>query len=336
VPFELNARSEMALMLTKRGHPEAALEQVKRCREIVSSGEDFRGLLGRAALADAVTAANLGQHESAEERFSAAVKNLVRYDLPWERAQAERLWGEARLMAGDSAGAAERFDAAIEIYRRHEAGATWVNTVEEEKRSASRKTIAASSGARLSRPEGGAYFVEGIFRHEGDYWTLSYQGSVLRLRNTNGLHYLSHLLGHPAKRISAADLARVIRRMPPHNHSRSPGSSSERSRVMVTKGIKAANRKKFAPTVLRLAGISPPVSRPATGAFTNPIPTIRSPGKYPSPQSKPPLIPRPLLTGSSPVISRERLGEGSADSATSRHTLLVGSAICTHRVHIVP
>jgi hypothetical protein len=92
----------------------------------------------------------------------------------------------------------------------------------------------------LSRSEQASQFVEGIFRHEGDYWTLSYQGSVLRLRNTNGLHYLSHLLGHPAERISAADLARVIRRMQPAKHSRSTARSSERSRVMVTKGIKAA------------------------------------------------------------------------------------------------
>jgi tetratricopeptide (TPR) repeat protein len=243
VPFELNARSEMALIAVHRGRPEAALEQVKRCREIVSGGEDFRGLLGRAALADAVTAANLGQHESAEERFSAAVKNLVRYDLPWERANAEQLWGEARLMAGDRAGAAERFDAAIDIYRRHEAGAMWAKAVETAKKSAARKAIAMSSGPESSRPDGGEQFVEGVFRHEGDYWTLSYQGSVLRLRNTNGLHYLSHLLGRPAERISAADLARVIRKMQPTKHSRATGSSSERSRVMVTKGIKAAIAK---------------------------------------------------------------------------------------------
>lgn len=241
VPFELNARSEMALIAVKRGHPEKALEQVKRCREIMSSGEDFRGILGRAALAEAVTAANLGHHELAEERFAAAVKNFVRYDLPWERAQAEQLWGEARSTLGDRSAAAERFDAAIEIYRRHEAGPTWVKAVETAR--AFNPRLATSQG--WSRAKSGAGAVEGIFRHEGDYWTISSHGSVIRLRNANGLHYLSHLLAHPAERISASELARVTRpgRLHPAKQARSTGGSSERSRVMVTKGIKAAIAK---------------------------------------------------------------------------------------------
>jgi hypothetical protein len=54
---------------------------------------------------------------------------------------------------------------------------------------------------------------------------------------------LSHLLGHPAEPISAADLARVVRKMQSAKRSGSTSTSSERSRVMVTKGIKAAIAK---------------------------------------------------------------------------------------------
>src|SRR5215470_12862351 len=35
---------------------------------------------------------------------------------------------------------------------------------------------------------------DAVFRQEGDYWTLAYQGSVCRLKDLKGLHYLAFLL----------------------------------------------------------------------------------------------------------------------------------------------
>src|SRR5215467_2784764 len=37
------------------------------------------------------------------------------------------------------------------------------------------------------------------FRHEGDYWTLAYHGTVCRLKDAKGLHYLAYLLGRPGE-----------------------------------------------------------------------------------------------------------------------------------------
>ena len=36
-----------------------------------------------------------------------------------------------------------------------------------------------------------------VFRLEGDYWTMAYQGSVFRLKDSAGARYLSHLLQEP-------------------------------------------------------------------------------------------------------------------------------------------
>jgi hypothetical protein len=37
----------------------------------------------------------------------------------------------------------------------------------------------------------------GIFRKEGEYWTIGYGGHVVRLKATKGVAYLAFLLRHP-------------------------------------------------------------------------------------------------------------------------------------------
>ncbi len=52
---------------------------------------------------------------------------------------------------------------------------------------------------------------EGVFRCEGEYWTIGYDGHVMRLRNTSGLRYVAHLLRHPQRDFHALDLTAVER-----------------------------------------------------------------------------------------------------------------------------
>jgi DNA-binding response OmpR family regulator len=40
---------------------------------------------------------------------------------------------------------------------------------------------------------------DAVFRQEGDYWTLAYQGVVCRLKDLKGLHYLAFLLARPGE-----------------------------------------------------------------------------------------------------------------------------------------
>jgi len=44
------------------------------------------------------------------------------------------------------------------------------------------------------------------FRQEGEYWTVYYEGSVVRLRDSKGLRHLARLLAHPGREFHAADL----------------------------------------------------------------------------------------------------------------------------------
>jgi hypothetical protein len=85
--------------------------------------------------------------------------------------------------------------------------------------------------APVGRPRGR------IFRREGEYWTIVYEGTLFRLRDGKGPRYLAHLLSCPDERIHCADLWAVT--------GRGSGAdvSAERTRVAVTKRIKASVAK---------------------------------------------------------------------------------------------
>lgn len=88
------------------------------------------------------------------------------------------------------------------------------------------------------------------FRHEGDYWTIAFDGRVCRLRDSKGLRYLAQLLAQPRTHFDAADLvARAgnaphppeVRRVAQTTSSSSDEPARrERARVTVSKGLKAA------------------------------------------------------------------------------------------------
>ena len=39
------------------------------------------------------------------------------------------------------------------------------------------------------------------FYREGEFWTIAYEGRVVRLKHTKGMHYLAQLLRHPGRRL---------------------------------------------------------------------------------------------------------------------------------------
>jgi hypothetical protein len=105
-------------------------------------------------------------------------------------------------------------------------------------------------GVALNRPRQ-------VCRREGDYWTIAFDGKVVRLRDTKGLRYLAELLRRPGEPLpasaliaaasarataAAAGCAPVGGDATPATESPASGPSAdaERARVTVTKGIKAA------------------------------------------------------------------------------------------------
>jgi hypothetical protein len=54
-----------------------------------------------------------------------------------------------------------------------------------------------------------------VFRREGEYWTVVFDGAVVRLRDAKGLRYLARLLAHPGREFHTIDLEAAERQPAP-------------------------------------------------------------------------------------------------------------------------
>ena len=127
---ELWLRPECVLCHARETNLDGARLHLARCREIIGAGEDWLGFAGAVVRAEAVVAAMEKRLPDAETFFERAIATFTHYSLPWEQAETLLQWGRV-LAAGDEDRANEKFDAAIEIYRRHGAGERWLERVQE-------------------------------------------------------------------------------------------------------------------------------------------------------------------------------------------------------------
>ncbi len=136
LPREAAIRASLALLLTDLGRSREAVLHLQRCRQILSNGEDWRGVAGRVALADAAAAATSADVIEAMRYFADAQMIFQRHGLLWEEAEALHRWGRALLASHECAPALAKLDAAIELYRGHGAGGVWVERVLADRRRA--------------------------------------------------------------------------------------------------------------------------------------------------------------------------------------------------------
>jgi tetratricopeptide (TPR) repeat protein len=221
VIFEMHVRLELALIYAETGRPEQAHPHLARCREVITGGEDWRGLAGHFARAEAAIAAAESRFENAQPLFAKAAEIHRRYQVPFDEAETLHYWGRALLATGECSAALEKLDAAMELYRRHGAGERWLERVRADRLRAQSAVPAAVNGTRATPAtqsragereavRGEDSELTGIFRKQGEYWTLSWAGSESRLKQRKGFHYIAWLLQHPGQELAAQDLiARV-------------------------------------------------------------------------------------------------------------------------------
>jgi tetratricopeptide (TPR) repeat protein len=179
IPFEVRSRTSLSLVHVMLGQPEKARHHLSRIREILARGEDWRGVAGSVALAQAAVLAAEGDY--------------------WE-AEAFCFWGRALQSVGATHRAVETFESAIQIYRRIGAGQRWIDLVIADRDRTVRATIAQPD--RLARS-----VIQATCRKEGEYWTLTYRGELIRIKDAKGLHYLAELLRKPNQQLFSIDLA---------------------------------------------------------------------------------------------------------------------------------
>ncbi len=201
---EMYLRPELALLYTELGRLEPAREQVARCAEIAAAGENWRGLGAHSERAAAVLAAAEGRHSDADARFATSAGVFNRLSLVWEEADVLHRWGRSLASAGEGNRAIEKLDAATEIYRRHGAGQRWIDHVAADRS----RTEASTRHEPRATPVPDA--TRGVFRREGEYWTIAYRDRLIRLKDMKGLRYIAYLLAHPSEQFHVRDLVTTI------------------------------------------------------------------------------------------------------------------------------
>jgi tetratricopeptide (TPR) repeat protein len=210
VLLEMRSRPWLAQLYVETGRLHAAAEQVARCHQIMAAGEDWRGLAGDAARAEGVVAAAQGDYELAFRKFESALAVHQKYRLAWDEAHTLQYWGRALAAAGDRAGAAEKFDACIELNLARGVGPRFLDYVRADKERAlgsspTRADLGANRQTGSAKPA-----LSGTFRKEGEFWTIAFADRTFRLKDAKGLHYIAYLVARPGQRIHVLDLIDAI------------------------------------------------------------------------------------------------------------------------------
>jgi tetratricopeptide (TPR) repeat protein len=166
--------------------------------------------LDAAAEQVAIVAAARGDFDFASPQFETALAIHRKYHLAHEEAETLRFWGRALAAAGDRAGAAEKFDAAVELHRARGVGPRFLDYVRADKQRAlgsspTRVDLGAERQTRTAKSP-----PTGTFQKEGEFWTIAYQGITFRLKDMKGLSYMAVLLAHPGQRFHVNELVRIV------------------------------------------------------------------------------------------------------------------------------
>ena len=155
-----------------------------------------------------VTAGDLvGAREAADELAGVAAS----FQSTALTAGAAMADGQVRLAAGDPAGARQAFETAAQLWSLvgapHEVALARTGLAQAQRDA--RSGVPSKRTAPPSPMNTATVDAEpnpNVLRREGDYWSLSFEGHTVALRDLKGLHYLGRLLAHPGREFHVLDL----------------------------------------------------------------------------------------------------------------------------------
>jgi hypothetical protein len=167
----LDAQVEIEIAAGDVGRARAAAEELER----VATRFQSKALVAGATLARGRVRLAEGNAAEAERWCSDAARLWNEIGAPYEAALARMVLAEALRAGGSEDHAALELRAARTILERIEVAAS------------------ATSGSN-------------VFRREGDYWSVVFEGRTVRVRDLKGMRYLAQLLAHPGREFHVLDL----------------------------------------------------------------------------------------------------------------------------------
>ena len=211
----LEAQVEIAIAAGDLACARSAAEELERIAATFQSS----GMAAGASLARGRVRLAEGHPAEARGEFAAAAHQWSEIGAPYETALARVGMGHALRSEGQDERALLEFQAARETFERigavSQAAGAAAALGGATQRHAGVPPIAAAvtaDGARRDRVD------DDTFHHDGDYWSLAFDGRVARVRDSKGLQYLSRLLAEPGREFHVLDLV-ALQRVPDSTES---------------------------------------------------------------------------------------------------------------------
>jgi hypothetical protein len=187
------------------GDVEAASVAANDLSSIAATFES-KALVASAALARGRVRLAEGDTTAARQDFDTAARLWREIGAPYETALAQMGLARVFRAAADEQRALREFKAAR--YAFEQVGAMHL---------AAEAALAGGEAGRESAPHGepktgarptsGAYESgENVFRREGDYWLVEFEGRAVRLHDAKGLHHLARLFAEPGRELHVLDM----------------------------------------------------------------------------------------------------------------------------------
>jgi tetratricopeptide (TPR) repeat protein len=183
----LEAQVEIEIAAGDIGRARSAADEL----ELVAARFASKALLAGAALARGRVRLADGDAAGAEQSLADAVRLWNDVGAPYEAARARMCLAEAHAAAGSEHRAALERQAARTILDGIQAVPSTTPPAHAEHHDALDEQPAASVN---------------VFRREGDYWSVVFDGHTVRVRDLKGMRYLARLLADPGREYHVLDL----------------------------------------------------------------------------------------------------------------------------------
>jgi tetratricopeptide (TPR) repeat protein len=217
----LAAQVEIEIAAGHIDRARSAAEELTRVAVVFES----KALAAGAVLARGQVRLAAGDTAEARGDFEAAVHQWDAIGAPYEAALARMGLAYAHRAEGNEAHAALEFRAAHLAFERVGAASQSARAADAMAGVSRDEIRASASQTRSTVATSAQKDGENVFRREGDYWLVVFEGQIVRLRDMRGMRYLARLLANPGRDFHVVDLVGLEQRgLGDTTHVTEPGS----------------------------------------------------------------------------------------------------------------
>ena len=197
-----NSDLRRAPLLAAQVEIEIAAGQIEQARSAaeelarIAGAFESRALAATALLAHGQVRLAAGDTTAARAAFESAIDHWSGMGAPYESAVGRMGLAQAHRFDGNEAGAVMEFLAAHATFERIGAAARAADAA---------KGATSTAQPPVTMPDAETDR-ENVFRREGEYWSVGFDGRVVRVRDMRGVQYLARLLASPGREFHVVDL----------------------------------------------------------------------------------------------------------------------------------